>query len=132
MSFLDNFTETENSDNRFKCLHIDDIDEIIIGGTCTHIFTVPFIYSDYVQSAEIFYKEGLTLILTKTDSNFTIEEDAEKGISTITLVLTPEDTLLFKRSYLNTNVQMKILNKDGQVLYNVPNRIVVRAPLDLV
>lgn len=48
MAYLDNFTEKTNTDNRFASIFIDKEDEIVIGGTCTHIFILPFKYSEYV------------------------------------------------------------------------------------
>lgn len=128
---LENYTETTNSDNRFRCLGIDKDDEIIIGGTCTHIFILPFLYSQYVTDSKIIYKQGLNVVLEKDPQSYILEEDTEKNVTTLTLKLSPAETALFKRNLLDAFVQMRIINTDGEVLYNRLNRLIVREPLDV-
>ena len=131
MAYLDNFTDKTNSDNRFTQLFIDKEDEIVIGATCTHIFTFPFKYSEFVgeQGHLLFiYRQGITNILEKSEADCIIEEDDGPcgAFSKVTLVLSPEETRQFKYCNLSTFVQVKIIDKNYNILYNVPCLIIVK------
>ena len=128
---LDNYTITENSDNRIKYLCMPKQDEIIIGGSCTHVFILPFLYSDSVIESEIIYKQGLEVVLIKIGNLCDIKEDFDKQCTTLTVNLFPDDTLLFKDNLLDTSVQIKIYNIENEILYNIPNKLKIRRPLDI-
>lgn len=129
MAFLDDFTPTTVSpDNRHLNLCIDDEDEIVVGGTTTHIFTLPFKYSTEISSCEITYKQGLTSILTKAGTDCTKTETATS--TTLTLVLSPTETNLFKPySALDTFVQIKLKKTTGDIIYGEPNKITIKATI---
>lgn len=125
---LDNFTETRSPNNYPRYLKIDMDDEIIIGGTTTHIFKLNFKYTGFVKDCKIIYKQGFDVILEKVPTKDQIIEHGNK--TTINLVLTPEETMLFKKVYRDTFVQIKIETVDGEVLYNDKNKLVIKQPLD--
>lgn len=126
---LENFTPTINSDNRIQIVEEDIPDELIIGGTCTYVFNVPFVYSSYVKQLEFNFKQGLTIILTKTAADCKVTELSD-GTSSLILVLSADETSLFKQNYLDTYVQLKILNNKNEVIYDVPSKLVIHKPLD--
>lgn len=129
MSSLNNFTPTSSPNNKCRKVPVNPINELTIGSTTTHTFSLPFIYSEYVKYCEIIYKQGLNVVLVKTD--YTVqEENLDGGCSMIRVVLSPEDTLKFNRSLLDTFVQVKIVNIKGEVSYSTPNSIKILNPLD--
>lgn len=130
MSKLDKFQPTTYSDNRFKTLDLDKIDDIIIGASCTHIFHLGFRYSEYVKSSKIIYKQGFETVLVKYPKDYKLEE-TPNGHTFLTVVLTPEETLKFRQTLLSTKVQMQVVNVDGETLYNIATNLLVRAPLDI-
>lgn len=137
MMILDDFTNTTSTDNISQWLYIHDEDEendIVIGSSCTHIFKFPFKYSEVVEHIEIIYKQGLNNpILIKHDEDVTVAEfksQCGRDYSTVTLILTPEETKLFKKTLLDTFVQIKLINKENETLYNVPTELKIRVPLD--
>lgn len=130
MSKLDVFTPTKYSDNRVIVLPEEKIDDIIIGATCTHIFHLGFKYSEYVKSSKVIYKQGLDVILTKYPISYNLEE-TKYGTTFLTLVLTPEDTIKFRDAHLTTTVQIQITNVNGETLYNIPSKLIVKEPLSV-
>lgn len=133
------FTETEISDNRVG--HSCDFrsDEIIIGATSTNIFNLWFNFYDYIdQSSEsskdtyckIIYKQGFDIILDLDyrDPEVTVETFGD--LSSITVVLTPEQTSLFKDTILDTFVQLKFLDIEGMTQYTKPMKLKVIKPID--
>lgn len=127
MSILDTFTETQNSNNRFRG-HSSKEDEIIVGGTVTHVFILPFKYSEYVVDGKLLYKQGITTILEKDSSSFVLEEKGNKT-TILTVKLSPEETSLFDRFLLDTYVQLKIYTVNQEVLYNKLNKLKVIMPI---
>ena len=135
MSILDDFTPTLSSDNRNKWLYInDDENDIIIGSSCTHIFKFPFKYSETVEKMWVIYKQNLSdLVLereVKSDEVVEFTQCCGREYSTVTLVLTPEETELFRDTLLDTFVQVKMENKNGEILYNTPTELEIKVPLD--
>lgn len=135
MSILDDFTPTYSTNNMNKWLYIhDEENDIVVGSSCTHIFKFPFKYSEVVKNIEIIYKQGLSEpILIKDSDDVTVEEFTQccgKEYSTVTLVLTPEETELFRDTLLDTFVQVKITNNKDEILYNEPTELEIRIPLD--
>lgn len=128
MSLLEEFKETHNSDNRHHSLCIDEEDEIIVGGSCTHVFILPFKYSNYVVNSKIMYKQGLFTVLEKYPSEYKLEEKSN-GTTVLSLRLSPEDTKKFNRPILKTYVQMKIETANNETLYNKLNKIKVIVPV---
>ena len=131
---LEWFTETYHPDNRVKFLRGDSDDDIIVGGTVTHIFTFPFRLSEYANKITITYRQGLETVIEKDfyvndlPNNISIKEEYRCG-STLTLILQPEETILFSDKYLNTEVQVEIITKTGDKVYNTANRLIIRKPI---
>lgn len=130
MSKLDNFKPTSYSDNRYKTLDMEKVDDVIIGATCTHIFHLGFKYSTYVKSSKIIYKQGIETVLIKYPEDYKIRE-TEHDHTFLTIVLSPEDTLKFRQTPLSTQVQMQIVTADGETLYNLATELRVKNPLDV-
>ena len=130
---FDNVPEGYIPDNRFRYLEDDTQDSIIIGGSCTHIFTLPFLYSEYAADASLIYRQGLNVIVTIPADRFVINETSTGHCNktTITVLLTPEETGLFKITSLDTWVQMKLITKeDNKTEYSKRSKIIVKAPMD--
>jgi len=127
MPKLDDFTELTNFDNRFKG-HMDKEDEIIVGGTSTHVFILPFKYSEYVVTSKLLYKQGLFTVLEKGPSEYELKE-TEFGTTILTVKLTSDETKLFNHPLLDTYVQMQIHTVNDEILYNKLNKIKVIVPI---
>lgn len=124
---LTEFRPTYNSDNRDSYIECDlSEDDIIIGSTVRHIFNLPFNFDNYIESCSVIYKQGLEVVLIKTD--YEIYETPMRA--TITVILSPEETRLFTKDSLDTYVQLKVVTTPGDVLYNKPSRIKVKKPTD--
>lgn len=130
MEILDIFEPTtENPINTHKYLKQEDISEVIIGGTCTHTFFLPlFSYSEKVKECKIIYKQGLNIVLERVPVDDEVEEN-DCGTK-ITIVLEPDETKLFKKEYVDSFVQLRIVDVDGYVLYNKLNPLNIIKPLD--
>ena len=138
MGMFDNFTPTEISYNLPDFDYIDNTSDIIIGATNTHPFKQPFLFSSFVKKFEVIYKQGLTEVLTKTydmQSNeyredIIIHEFDEKGFTILKVILSPEESSLFKNSVLECQVQLKFYMLDDSILYSDVYDIWVKSPLD--
>lgn len=126
MSKLSDFTEATPVVNDFLTDTVD-ADEIIIGGTCTHVFELPFIYDRVVKSARVIYKQGLEVKLTVDVKQSMIQI---KGTSTNIYVFLPVVyTELFDKTLLDAYCQLEIITKDNKKLYDEPHKLRVLAPL---
>lgn len=139
------FRPTKHPNNR-PPYHINDEnkDLIIIGGSCINTFLLDFNFIDYVKTdapedasdetrvnlsrAKVIYRQGLNVVLEKFPSDFSIEEHCD--YSYLTVLLTHEDTKLFKNNYLDVSVQIMVENNSGNILYDIPSKLRVMAPLD--
>ena len=135
--WIENFKETENSDNRKKFLACPEQESITIGASCTHTFRLPFSLSNYCKHLEVIYRQGIdtddTVWLVESwsedleNTKFEIIEDGSRTIVNVTL--SPRDTQRFRDSLLDTYVQLKIITKDNEIFYDNPHYIQVKAPL---
>jgi len=121
MTWLDDYTITHGTDNRHRYLDVEEIDSITIGGSCTHIFELPFKYTNYIKSGIIYYKQGLTVLLSIdiTDDMITDLENT----SIITLNLSPVQTQLFSRNALDTFAQLRLISVDDKVMFDEQHEI---------
>lgn len=125
---LENYTTTENSNNRFRFLESDPKDEIVIGGTCMHVFVLPFVYSSVATRCKIIYNQGIETVLEKSDQDCEIIED--RFCTKLLLKLQPLETLKFKFCCLETAVQIKVVSNQNEILYTEKNSLCVKNPLD--
>ena len=132
---LENFTETQFSDNR-PVIEEEERDGIVRGATCTHIFELPFVYNDgFAESVSVIYTQGLKKVLTKNITIIPAQTEAEKS-STVTLTLSPEETLgYFEQTLLDVYVQLKVVTKAtetkaSETLFNTPIKLVIESALD--
>lgn len=141
---LEDFRPTIHPFN--KPIKIDDSlkDVITIGGTAVQSFKLDFNYLTYVKTdveypesdtdivdnshAKVIYRQGFDVVLEKYPKDFTI--DAARRKSYLTVVLSPEETSLFKPNYLDVSVQIMVENKEGHILYDVPSKLKVVIPND--
>lgn len=77
------------------------------GTTPTHIFTLPF-STDNIQNATIVYAQKDCVVLSKTMSNLSFNDN------TIELKLTQEDTL--KLAPCVVDIQIRVLTRSGDAL----------------
>ena len=141
---LERFRPTRHPFNRPLKINDEAKDRIVIGGTFVNTFKLDFIYTDYVATdaphgsspeeqvdmshAKVIYKQGFDVILEKAPSEFTIDE--HRHCSYLTVILTPTETSMFKHNYLDVSVQVMVENKAGNLLYDIPSKLKVVAPLD--
>lgn len=137
MGMFDNFTPTEISCNRPTYHYDDDTAELVIGATNTHLFNAPFLLSEYCKSFDIIYRQGLTVVITKHyDFSENMGEDIEvnecddKDFSIVKVIISSEESKLFKNSVLECQAQMKLYMQDDTILYSDSYDINVKSPLD--
>ena len=53
MGMFTNFSKTTHPDNRFEFLPKENVDEIIIGASCKHVFKIPFSYNSLTVQQNI-------------------------------------------------------------------------------
>lgn len=78
--------------------------------TPTHIFTLPFSYSETVSKCLITYKQNDEIVLTKTEKDIQVENDKD-----IVVKLTQEETISFKPNTL-VKMEIRVLTKNGDAL----------------
>lgn len=128
---IETFTETVNPDNRFNFLKEESCQELIIGADCTHTFEFDFICSDVIASFEILYKQGLETTFTFLSSsiNVIITENRIANKSYISLKLTPDETSRFRKTNLDTFVQIKFITKTGAVFFDNKQKVIIKEPI---
>jgi len=124
---LKNFTETIYPNNR-PIMREEDKDTIVRGGTCIHIFRLPFPCENYVQDLKVIYKQGLEVVLIKDFADCEVIEAEHKSI--IRVNLSPADTLKFEQNLLDIYVQLKVVTIDNSTLYNTPIKLMLEQTLD--
>lgn len=125
MSILDNYTETHNSNNKFKFHAIPD-NIIVIGGTAEHTFILPFRFTNYIKESEVLYRQGVTTIIEKPAND--ILEDCRN--TRVTVKLDTDETLLFSRFLLDTFVQLKLTTNDGDIFYTDLIKLKLTQPIE--
>ena len=124
---LDKFTETTLVMPNYINDTVDT-DEIIIGGTCTHVFKLPFIYTEIVKKARVIYRQALKTVLTIDVNDKMVHICASNSI--IYVYLPKVYTELFNATLLDTECQLEIITKNNETLYDNPHKIKVLSPLD--
>ena len=103
--------------------------EIMTGETSIHSFDIPFNVEEVCTIVEVIYKLGIEPVIIK--NNYYLEFIAEPdGTSIVTCKLTPEETLLFKNTALDTHVQLKFYMKNGSIAYSEIYKVFVSDSLD--
>lgn len=130
MGVLDNYTQTIISDNRHQFIDSnEDKDEIIIGGSCTNTFELPFLYSKYIKEGEVIYKQGLDVLLELPISLDMIEENERCSFSIVQVNLNPSQTSLFKNTILDAYCQIRLIDINDNVMFDEPHKLKVSKPL---
>lgn len=99
MEMFDNYKNIPASyipDNRVRFVDTASKykDTIVIGADCSHVLEFDFNFDSLIKSAIICYKQGLSVVLTKTLSDFEVDVINDNQ-SFITIHLSPEETRLF-------------------------------------
>lgn len=154
MSMFDNYNINTVGDNRHRFLKIDELDEIVIGETCNHIFVLNFNFDDDCDHFDIFYhqgyidnnnQEGNILHLTENnlDTSTAIgiplcvhKEITDNGKTLLTVSLSSEMTKSFI-NYRDTFAQLRVVMKNdpesntlkGQTIVGDLNRVIVKNSL---
>lgn len=124
---LNNFTSTNNPDNRFKAITQDKENFITIGSSATHVFRLPFKYSECIKEAYINYQQGLYNVLSvEVEPSMIKEYDT---CSFITVNLSAKQTSKFDWTPLSCECQIKALTANNKVVYDVIHEIKVLKPL---
>lgn len=101
-------------DNHPKCCKPMCLD-IMVGETTIHTFEIPFNIETETLGVEVMYKLGVNLMLVKTNEDLTITIDEEKNTSIISCEITSQESLLFRNTVLDTNVQIKFIMLDKTI-----------------
>jgi hypothetical protein len=117
MGMFDNYNTIPTTwpDNRIAFLNINEYDNITLGATSTHYFTLPVAETDIVEY-RVSYKQGLSIIVEKETGECVIEE--YEGGSYLKVVITPDDSRLFNAYNKDTFVQLALKLVDGTVSYS--------------
>ena len=108
-------------------------DDVIImpGETTTHSFEIPFNIDEVTTDRKIIYKLGLNIVLEKDKESSTVVYDPEKHLSILTWILSPEETVLFKNTLLQGQVQIKFTMSDGTIAYTEINPVKIEDSLEV-
>ena len=104
--------------------------EIMSGETTTHTFEIPFNVEKDTLGIEVLYKLGVNLVLVKTNEDLTITTDEETNSSIISCEITSQESLLFRDTVLNTNVQIKFIMLDKTIKMSEIYKVKVCDSLD--
>lgn len=128
-NMFDRYPQPEDyiPDNRPKCHKPFRLD-IMTGETAIHTFEVP-LDVDTLEAYEVIYKLGIKPIIIKNEHQTEYSID-DKGHSTITCVLYPEETKLFAQTSLDAKVQIKFYKEDNIVSYSDIYKIKIINSLD--
>lgn len=106
-----NLEGTSAHSNLFRFPPCEDLDTIVVGGTSTIAFEMPFKYTkEDVQSITVIFKQEERLLLSITDLEITPHEHHD--CFTLECTLKPEQTRLFGNTLLDTFVQVRVEYKD--------------------
>lgn len=115
---LINFRPTTNPDNRFTKLDClgDELDTLVIGADCTHLFKFKLHLKNCLQAIKVKYTQGLSVILQK---DIPVEHLVYTAHETIFQVkLNSEETALFRETLLNSSVQAEFTLVNNQKIYS--------------
>jgi hypothetical protein len=118
MGMFNNYVNTNGvvwPDNRIAFLNINEYDNITLGATSTHYFTLPVAGEDIVEY-RVSYKQGLSIVLEKKTGECLIEE--YEGGHYLQVIITPEESRLFNAYNKDTFVQLAIVLVDGTTSYS--------------
>ena len=122
-NMFNNYPQPANyiPNNRIKTIEKFELD-IMTGESASHTFEVPLDVEGECSNVEVIYKVGINVVLVKDMSELDIEPEpvASGETPTYTFIIahiSPEETLLFNDTLLDTFVQLKFVLNDGDVLY---------------
>jgi hypothetical protein len=125
MGMFDKYNTVDNTvwpDNRIAFLNINEYDNITLGATSNHYFTLPVAEDDIVEY-RVSYKQGLSIILEKKTGECLVEEF--EGGFYLKVTVTSEESRLFNAYNKDTFVQLAIKLVDNTVSYSDMFRLVM-------
>lgn len=132
MTIVDNIQDTQvvEQNNKSGIIIYDNIDRLVIGGTCTFAFNFDgFSVADIIE-AEVIYKESLSIKYTK---KYSLDEIVIIEPNPLQLfvysTLTAEETSLFTGNR-RVDIQVKFNLINGSTLYGEKATLAVISPLD--
>lgn len=132
MGMFDNYPQpTDYIPNNIFKAHRHFCLNIMTGESTTHTFEIPFDVSKETLDVEIIYKLGLNVVLTKPNEEIEVLKKDKCNFSYVSCKLTPEETLLFKDTLLDTHVQLKFTMKDGTTMYSEIYKVNVKDSLPI-
>lgn len=91
--------------------------DIMTGETAIHSFEIPFNVITDCEAVEVIYNVGINIILSRITSELDIHVE-ENNHSIITCTLSSDDTMLFRNTLLDTQVQIKFTMRDKKIVYS--------------
>ena len=115
---LINFKPTMNPDNRFTKLDClgDELDTVVIGADCTHLFKFKLHLKNCLQAIKVRYAQGLSTILQKDIPAQHLAYTAHETIFQVKL--SPEETTLFRETLLDSSVQAEFTLLNDKKIYS--------------
>ena len=104
--------------------------DIMTGETAIHSFEIPFNVEEQCTEFEVIYKLGLKPILIKNSWVLDVTT-TECGRSVITCTLSPDETKLFKDTFLEAKVQIKFYMNDGSISFSEIYKVVHKDSLEI-
>lgn len=129
MGMFDTFSINSLPDNKHSFLPEEQVDEIVIGASCRHVFKIDCKYSEAVSEGSVIYRQGdFGFIIPITQDM--VREDALSSIIIVTL--SPATTLGFRRNGITAKCQLKLTMKtDGFVAYDDWHELKIYEGLDV-
>lgn len=125
--------------NRIRCFEEQHIN-IMVGETSSHTFRIPFNVEEDCTDVKVIYKVGINVALVKEFEELEIDVESKEievggEIKTIyyTLItdtISPDETLAFADTLLDTFVQLRFTMKEGIITYSEIYPVSVRNSLD--
>lgn len=102
---------------------------IMTGETSEHSFELPFNVHRECLNLEVIYKLGLEDIIVRELSDLEVEITKD-DTTMIICKLSPAETNLFRNTFLDANLQLKLYLVDGSVAFSDVYKIYVTNSLD--
>ena len=104
---------------------------IMAGETAEHSFEIPFNVDEVALDFDILYKLGLNVIVVKNKKACSMLYSEKWHKTMITCTLGSYETMLFKNTLLDCNVQIRFLNRDLTTSYTEVYKVTLLDSLDV-
>ena len=132
MGMFTNFSKTTHPDNRFEFLPKENVDEIIIGASCKHVFKIPFSYNSIVKSGVVIYSQGVNTSFAIEITEDMIEKGCDERVIIVKLPVSKTRLFSEDKAGNSTKCQLRLRLKTDETFYDKPYKLRVFKPLDIL